>query len=247
LPLLNHLFAARAYTNAMNKLVPLLLFTSILAASCSSSYAPSIDVGDNRIAINTAMMGSSDLSASDAASPIPTSYGTLEDSITEIDMTIGRVVAENLEIGGTVMMKNVESEYSDSLKLEEGKMNALGVYARYYFPTSLIGGSDTFIGGDAKLVPWLQGAVTFSGTGEGTNKLENGVIDSQWESDVFITSLSAGFTSFYSENAAIEFAITQKTVETDDYSGLLGGDDFPAEFATEETSRNFTLGLSLTF
>ena len=237
----------------MNKLVPLLLFTSILAASCSSSYAPSIDVGDNRIAINTAMMGSSDLSASDAASPIPTSYRTVEDSITEIDMTIGRVVAENLEIGGTVMMKNEEREYSDSLKLEEGKMNALGVYARYYFPTSLIGGSDTFIGGDAKLVPWLQGAVTFSGAAEGAARNVSGDA-SRYESDVFITALSVGVTSFYSETAALEFAITQKTIEQDDFTGIgadswhqMLGSAFPGEFATEEKSLDFTLGLSLTF
>ena len=245
----------------MNKLVPLLLFASILAASCSSSYAPSIDVGDNRIAINTAMMGSSDLSASDAASPIPTSYGTVEDSITEIDMTIGRVVAENLEIGGTIMMRNTESDWTlkDSgvatfSTSESGKMNALGAYARYYFPTSLIGGSDTFIGGDATLVPWLQGAVNFSGAAEGTASDVSGNASS-YESDVFITSLSAGFTSFYSENAAIEFAITQKTIEQDDFTGigadafypLLAGSSFPGEFATEETSRNFTLGLSITF
>jgi hypothetical protein len=242
----------------MNKLVPLLLFASILAASCSSSYAPSIDVGDNRIAMNTIVMGSSDVSMSDADA---VNYGDTEKSITEIDMTIGRVVAENLEIGGTIMMRNTESDWTrkDSgvatfSTSESGKMNALGAYARYYFPTSLIGGSDTFIGGDATLVPWLQGAVNFSGAAEGTASDVFGNASS-YESDVFITSLSAGFTSFYSENAAIEFAITQKTIEQDDFTGiganafypLLAGSSFPGEFATEETSRNFTLGLSITF
>jgi len=241
----------------MNKLVPLLLFTSILAASCSSSYTPSINIGDNRIAINTTMMGSSDSSKSDA---VQTNYGTTEDSITEIDMTIGRVVAENLEIGGIVMVKNEESDWSLTESgigtfstSKSGKMNALGAYARYYFPTSLIGGSDTFIGGDAKLVPWLQGAVTFSGAAEGAARNVSGDA-SRYESDVFITALSVGVTSFYSETAALEFAITQKTIEQDDFTGIgadswhqMLGSAFPGEFATEEKSLDFTLGLSLTF
>ena len=242
----------------MNKLVPLLLFISILAASCSSSYTPSIDVGDNRIAINTIMVGSSDYSQSDAAG---LDYGIEETSITEIDMTIGRVVAENLELGAIVMMKDEETDKSirgvtyDSYN---EKMNGLGAYARYYFPASLIGGSDTLIGGDAKLVPWIQGSVVFVGSAESTlaefgGSSVPGGRSTYEESDVFVTALSIGLTSFFSENAAIEFAITQKSIEQDDFSGartefgLPPTSMHPGEYATERDSLNFTLGLSVTF
>jgi hypothetical protein len=216
----------------MNKLTALLLFASMITASCSSTYrrAPSIDVGDHRIAISASL---SDLDMTEstigggASLPVNTSS-------TSIDLTLGRVVAENFELGGILLIDNSATGSTGSESTSD--MLAMGAYGRFYIPDLLLP--------SRKMVPWVQGAIIFAGTQETSSQSSN----SASESEIFGTELSVGATHFLSENAAIEFALTQSFFEFSNFSGSAGGVAIDYDGQTIETdSTEFSVGLSLNF
>ena len=215
----------------MNKLTALLLFASMITASCSSTYrrAPSIDVGDHRIAINASL--------SDSDMTISTENGTTvpaNTSSANINLTLGRVVAENFELGGILIIDNTTSGESGS-EIANDTL-AMGAYGRFYIPDLMLQ--------SRKMVPWVQGAVLFAGT----NEMSDQAASSASESEIFGTEISIGATHFLSENAAIEFALTQRSRELSNFMGSAGGIATEFEGRVEQTdSTIFSVGLSLNF
>ena len=214
----------------MNKLTALLLFASMITASCSSTYrrAPSIDVGDHRIAISASL---SDLETTvsttgTAGTPVPSSS-------TSIDLTLGRVVAENFELGGILLIDNSTAGLTGNETTSD--MLAMGAYGRFYIPDLLLP--------SRKMVPWIQGAIVFAGTQETSTQSSL----SATESEIFGTSLSIGATHFLSENAAIEFALTQSFFELSNFAESSGGSVIPNDDTVETDSTEFSVGLSLNF
>jgi hypothetical protein len=214
----------------MNKLTALLLFASMLAASCSSTYrrGPSIDVGDNRIAINGSM-SDRDYTKTNDSGPIGDTVNT---SSIDIDLTLGRVVAENFELGGILIIQNTTT----TVGLDEGSDDtlAMGAYGRYYLPGLMLQSRN--------MVPWVQGAILFTGSHEisSTTSTEN--------SELFGVEFGVGVTHFLSKDAAIEFALTRTSLEYSNFSGSTAGiaDEFDGQ-VDEVEGTTFSVGLSLNF
>jgi hypothetical protein len=204
----------------MNKFAPLILFASMLAISCSSATTSSMNVGDSRIAISSASIGFGEITASDN---LGTNYETIETSSADINFSFGTVVAENLELGGMLMIDNTTTDYQDGYSISDD-MNALGAYARYYMPSS---------GG---MVPWVEASLVLSGTQEQSDNQGNYAT-----ADLFGVGIGVGVSSFISENAAIEFALTQSSAEVSNMTGF--SNDYVLELDTTEV----TMGLSLSF
>jgi hypothetical protein len=93
------------------------------------------------------------------------------------------------------------------------------------------------------MVPWIQGAIVFAGTQETSTQSSL----SATESEIFGTSLSIGATHFLSENAAIEFALTQSFFELSNFAESSGGSVIPNDDTVETDSTEFSVGLSLNF
>lgn len=204
----------------MNKFAPLIFFASMLAISCSSATTPSMNVGDSRIAISSASIGFGEMTASDN---LDTNYQTIETSSTDISFSLGTVVAKNLELGGILMIDNTTNDYENGYS-ESQDQNALGAYARYYMPAS---------GG---MVPWVEAGLLLSGT------LETSDNQGYYETaDLFGVAVSVGASSFISENAAIEFALTQSSREISNMTG------FSNDYVLELDDTEVTMGLSISF
>jgi hypothetical protein len=213
----------------MNKLTALLLFASMLAASCSSTYrrGPSIDVGDNRIAINGSM---SDIDSTTTTDTLTSD--TVNANSIDIDLTLGRVVAENFELGGILIIQNTTT----TVGLDEGSDDtlAMGAYGRYYLPGLMLQSRN--------MVPWVQGAILFTGSHEISGP------DFAQNSELFGVEFGVGVTHFLSKDAAIEFALTRTSLEASNFSGSTAGiaDEFDGQ-VDEVEGTTFSVGLSLNF
>jgi hypothetical protein len=228
----------------MNKLTPLLLLASVLTGSCSSTYAyrggPLLNVGDSRITLS-GTMSDAEFSGSDNAGG---SYSTYDVDRTSMDVTLGQMVIENLELGGMLSIENETGNDGLGGNKSSADLMGLSAYGRFYIPSGMPGG----------LVPWIQAEVLFYGR---SSENSSGVISgdsfaSSGEGELFGTALSVGVTSFVSANAAIEFAIRTRAIEADSWTGTtttLGSttSTHADGYVRERDSTDFTLGVSLIF
>ena len=210
----------------------------MIAGSCSSSYAPSINVGDNRMAIS-ANTASTKLTESDDTGS--TSFTPAYSS--DIDIALGRVIAKNLELGVILSSNSYTYDFVDSIGgsfKSSTKSTSIGIYGKYYLFAQAIGA-----GG---MVPWVQGAVLI---GEYGNDVANndapGAPTITTDADLFTTAISVGATHFLSENAAVEYALTKRFIDTTDFASSTDPSPFLSGHAAEEDATYFTVGFSIIF
>jgi hypothetical protein len=150
----------------------------------------------------------------------------------DIDLTLGRVVAENLELGGILIIQNTTT----TVGLDEGIDDtlAMGAYGRYYIPGLMLQSRN--------MVPWVQGAILFTGSHEISGP------DFAQNSELFGVEFGVGVTHFLSKDAAIEFALTRTSLEYSNFSGSTAGiaDEFDGQ-VDEVEGTTFSVGLSLNF
>ena len=213
----------------MNKILTL-LFASLFAVSCStSSVKPSINVGDTRLAISMDM-SNFDLTTSDTDDTTPPYGEGTSSSDLDLELTVGRVVITNLELGGRLVMNNSETTYTDFDRTETFDTMALGAYVRYYVPMG------------ASFVPWVEASILFGGGHESTYS-EPG-FSSTSEADVWGTELALGVSSYLSESTALELALRMQTLELSNFeSGFV----FPDGYEDERSGTSLTLGISTFF
>ena len=227
----------------MKNLTSLILFASMLVASCSSpSYTnhagPSLAIGAHRIAVTASMSGAEITEANDVnTGALPSN----EDSM-DIDITLGQVVAQNFELGGMFTYADSEDDNGIGGVANSSNMYGLGAYGRFYIPAMMPGG----------MVPWIQASLTFAGTMTEEESSGSGTTGKVRESELFGTALSLGVTNYLSESAAIEFAISTSTLDQDSFTGTdtVGGvtTAFNSQGLTRETSSiDFTVGMSINF
>ena len=179
-----------------------------------------MNVGDSRIAISSASIGFGEITASDN---LGTNYETIEVSGADIEFSFGKVVAKNLELGGMLMIDNTTYDYQDGYS-ESSDSNAIAAYARYYMSAS---------GG---MVPWVEAGLILSGTIENSDNQGNSAT-----ADLSGVGIGVGVSSFISENAAIEFALTRYSREISNMTGV------PNDYVQEMDDTEVTMGLSLSF